>query len=70
MRLEPLPGFDWNRVAWGKPDSPRSAVCSYCFTSIGEDDEVPLILWTDDGHVAQFCAGCQREWWGMESYDE
>jgi hypothetical protein len=65
--LAPRPGFDWNRIAWGKPDSVRSALCSYCFTSIGEDD-VPLILYAEDGHAAQFCDGCMEKWWGMKSY--
>ena len=67
--LAPKPRFDWGRVAWGKPDSVRSAVCSYCFAAIGERD-VPLILWTDDGHAAQFCRACQKTLWGMESYEE
>jgi hypothetical protein len=69
VRLAPKPGFNWSLVAWGKPDSPRSAVCSYCFAAIGDGD-VPLILWKDDGHAAQFCAGCQRTWWGMTSYHD
>jgi hypothetical protein len=29
---------------------------------------VPLIMWQDDGHAAQFCEECQRQWWGIESY--
>jgi hypothetical protein len=62
MKLEPRPGFDWNHVAWGKPDSPRSALCSYCSAGIGEDD-VPLILWSENGYAAQFCAACQATWW-------
>ena len=67
MSLGPKPGFDWNRLAWGRPDSPRSAVCSYCFAAIG-DEEVPLIMWSKDGHAAQFCRSCQRTWWGLESF--
>lgn len=63
MILKPRPGFDWNRVAWGLPDSPRSALCSYCFTSIADGD-VPLMLCAESGHVAQFCAKCQHAWWG------
>jgi len=62
--IRPGLGFKWEHVAWGKPDSVRSAVCSYCFTAIGEDD-VPLILSKEDGHVAQFCDGCQIKWWGL-----
>lgn len=67
--LKPLPGFQWDRIAWGQPDSPRSAVCSYCFTAINDGD-VPLILWTEDGHLAQFCDECQRRWWGVEGFDD
>ena len=69
MSLQPKPGFDWGRIAWGRPDSRRSAVFSYCFAAIGEDD-VPLILWTDDGHASQFCDACMEKWWGMRSYKE
>lgn len=57
--LEPKAGFDWSHVTWGRPDSPRSVLCSYCSASIGEED-VPLMMWTPDGHAAQFCRRCQR----------
>jgi hypothetical protein len=63
--LLPRRGFDWNHVSWGRPDSPRSALCSYCSAGIPEDS-VPLILWTEDGHAAQFCDACQRKWWGLQ----
>jgi hypothetical protein len=52
------PGFDWQRVTWGRPDSVRSALCFYCATAIYEDD-CPLIMWKDDGSAAQFCDDCQ-----------
>lgn len=65
MELTPRNGFDWNRVVWGKPDSVVSAVCSYCFTAIGEDD-IPLRCWKKDGHAAQFCDDCQRKYWGLQ----
>jgi hypothetical protein len=65
MKLEPKAGFDWDRVTWGRPDSPVSALCSYCSASIDEDD-VPLRMWAyKAGHAAQFCRQCQRRWWGM-----
>ena len=66
LTMRPRPGFDWGRVAWGRPDSPRSAVCSYCFAAIGEDD-VPLIMWSADGHAAQFCDACVERWFGFGS---
>jgi hypothetical protein len=62
--LQPRKGFDWNHVSWGRPDSPMSALCSYCSAAIGKD-EVPLIMWKGDGHAAQFCDDCMRKWWGM-----
>ena len=65
FQLEPKPGFDWDRVTWGRPDSPRSALCSYCSAVIPEDC-VPLIMWKADGHAAQFCDDCQAKWWGMQ----
>jgi hypothetical protein len=65
MTLEPRKGFDWRHVAWGKPDSVRSALCSYCSAGISEGD-VPLILTRDDGHVAQFCDACMKRWWGFQ----
>jgi hypothetical protein len=65
MKLEPKPGFDWGHVAWGRPDSPRSVLCSYCSARIGKDD-MPLRLWQADGHAAQFCDHCQRRWFGLD----
>lgn len=68
MKLpQPGPGFDWNHVAWGRPDSPRPALCSYCSVGIGEDD-VPLILCAADGSVAQFCDACIEKWWHQEAH--
>lgn len=64
--LRPAAGFDYQRVTWGKPDSPRSALCSYCSAGIGEDD-VPLIIMKRDGHTARFCDACMRKWWGLRS---
>jgi hypothetical protein len=47
--IRPKPGFNWMMVAWGGPDEPRTASCSYCgdpFPTEELDPEfVPLILW-------------------------
>jgi hypothetical protein len=43
MALQPKAGFDWRKVTWGRPDSPRSALCSYCSAAIPEYD-VPLMM--------------------------
>lgn len=65
MSLEPRAGFDWSHVTWGRPDSARSVLCSYCSASISEDD-VPLTMWKGDGHAAQFCDACMVKWFGFE----
>jgi len=69
FELKPLPGFVWSRVTWGRPDSPPSAVCSYCSAAI-PTESVPLIMWKPDGHSARFCRACQKTWWGIESFDD
>jgi len=68
-KLEPKPGFDWGRVVWSAPDSRIAPICSYCFAGIGED-EVPLMMWKPDGHMAQFCTQCQATWWGFMKIDD
>jgi hypothetical protein len=65
-KLTPKPGFDWRKVTWGRPDSPVSALCSYCSAAIHED-EMPLRVWKEDGHAAQFCEKCQAKWFGLEA---
>jgi hypothetical protein len=60
--LSPAAGFDWRRVNWGRPDSPPSALCSYCSRSFQEED-VPLRFWTQAGFAAAFCDACQAAWW-------
>lgn len=67
--LQPKPGFQWHRLVWSRPDVARPALCSYCFAGIGEDD-VPLMLWAEDGACAQFCDECQQQWWGVVTVPE
>lgn len=67
--IEPKPGFDWSRVRWDAPNDRQSDNCSYCDVAIPESD-VPLRLWTEDGHACVFCRACSRTWWGMESFDD
>jgi len=42
-------------IVWGRPDSPRRALCAICH---GPLPEVPLMLWKEDGSGASFCDGC------------
>lgn len=58
-RLQFKPGFDWRRVAWGKPDSPRRDLCAYCHGAL---PEVPLMLWKQDGSAVAFCDRCVEQW--------
>ena len=51
--------FDWNRVAWGRPDMRPTVICSYCSAALREGDG-PLILWTGEGHSARFCPACSE----------
>ncbi|MFZ1109888.1 MAG: hypothetical protein WAN43_16255 [Rhodomicrobium sp.] len=62
--LSPKPGFDWTRLTWGRPDSPPSALCSYCSAVIPEDS-VPLIMWDKKGRSIRFCDACMETWWGF-----
>jgi hypothetical protein len=62
----PRPGFNWMAVSWGGPDEPIAEACSYC-DALLDDEDVPLILWNNQGWSARFCDDCQRRWWGMSS---
>jgi hypothetical protein len=64
--FQPKPGFDWSKVNWGRPDSPPSVLCCYCSASLPEDSS-PLVMWSDLGFSASFCARCSKMWWGLES---
>lgn len=57
--LAPKPGFDWSRLTWGRPDSPPSALCSYCSAVIPENS-VPLIMTDDSGYTVRFCDACME----------
>lgn len=65
VEITPKEGFDWQRITWGRPDSPLSVLCSYCSASIGDED-VPLRIWNDKGFAAQFCDTCQEKCFGFE----
>jgi hypothetical protein len=67
--LAPKAGFDWKRVTWGRPDSVVSPLCSYCSASF-RDADVPLMLFTNDGHAAKFCDACQKRWFGLDFAEE
>jgi len=67
--LKPNEGFLWNRVTWGRPDSPATSVCSYC-AAVLPDESSPLIISTQNGYAARFCSACQRDWWNLESFDD
>jgi hypothetical protein len=54
-------GFDWNRIAWGRPDSPMRPFCAYCCAYI-PDEAVPFMIWDNDGNAASFCDACFEKW--------
>jgi hypothetical protein len=55
MKFRPKRGFNLERLAWGKPDSPPTAICSCCFGAL---PEVPLILWNAKGWTLRLCDKC------------
>lgn len=65
-RLTPVADFNWLQVSWGGPDEPVATECSYCNVPFTED-EVPLMLGTEAGWVAQFCEACCQRYWRMGS---
>lgn len=42
-------------ISWGRPDSPRRALCAICHGAL---PEVPLMMWDESGRCAQFCDDC------------
>jgi hypothetical protein len=66
-RLAFRAGFDWRKVAWGRPDSPPRPLCCYCH---GPLPEVPLMLWREDGSGISFCDGCVEQWVTSEIADD
>ena len=67
--IKPKPGFEWSRVTWSAPEGRIPPLCSYCFAPIAEGD-VPLMLWKQNGAMAQFCERCGERWFGLEISDE
>jgi hypothetical protein len=69
--LQPLPGFDPNKINWGAPDELRTEHCSYCgdpfpeWGAAARERFIPLIISNEAGWVAEFCEHCQATWWGM-----
>jgi hypothetical protein len=56
-------------VTWGRPDSVPTVLCSHC-SAVVPDDDIPLILWTEQGYAARFCKPCSQTWWGLEDFAE
>jgi hypothetical protein len=53
------PGF-WDKVSWGRGDSPRRALCAMCHGAL---PEVPLTLWREADHASiSLCDRCIKEW--------
>jgi hypothetical protein len=50
---------DMPPLSWGRPDSPRRALCSVCHAAL---PEVPLMMWDEEGACVQFCDDCVERW--------
>jgi hypothetical protein len=46
------------RIAWGRPDSRFRPLCALCH---GKLDEVPFMIWKEDGSLASFCDDCAEK---------
>jgi hypothetical protein len=49
-------GFDWGRVAWGRPDSSVRPFCAYCSAFIDEDEVRHQTSSTSRLHRKRRCA--------------
>ena len=67
-KLRAKEGFDWSRVKWGGAEDKRTQNCSYCAKPF-TDEDFPLMLWKEDGSAAEFCHACQRDWFGVQTFD-
>jgi hypothetical protein len=61
MKLGFRAGFDPTLLSWGGPNEPVTEECSICDAPLNEDD-VPLILWRDDGWCVRLCDACSQRW--------
>jgi hypothetical protein len=53
--------FDPALLSWGGPDEPAAEECSICEAAFDEDD-VPLIMWREDGWCVRLCDACVERW--------
>lgn len=65
VELKPGPAFDWDKLTWGRPDSPPSVLCSYCSAALSEDS-VPLILSNAEWWTVRFCEKCMQTHWSFQ----
>jgi hypothetical protein len=48
------------RLVWSEPDSLIAPFCSLCQAHI-PDDEIPLMMWSNNGACVQICDRCAAE---------
>ncbi len=61
MKLRFRDEFDPTLLSWGGPDELPADQCSICDAPFDED-EVPLIMWREDGWCARLCDCCIAMW--------
>jgi hypothetical protein len=53
--------FDPTLLAWGGPDEAPTETCSIC-DAVLEEEDVPLIMWREDGRCVRLCDACVARW--------
>jgi hypothetical protein len=48
----------WDKICWGKPDSPQRPLCACCHGAL---PAVPLMVWRGDGSCIPLCDKCVED---------
>jgi hypothetical protein len=58
MKLRLKRGVE-RKLVWSRPETKIAPFCSICLAHI-PDDDVPLMIWNEEGGCAQFCEACAQ----------
>lgn len=58
MKLRLKRGVE-RKLVWSGPNSKIAPFCSMCLSHVSDDD-VPLMMWGENGSCAQLCEACAQ----------